>query len=92
MDRYALSDADWHRLAPLIPGRAGTRGRSGDDNRRFVIPLDDDAGLTRAMADLVADPALRATLGTANGLRARADFGDHGQTADTGIEYENMMA
>lgn len=36
MDRYALSDSDWHRLAPLLPGRDGTRGRSGDDNRRFL--------------------------------------------------------
>lgn len=36
MARYAISDADWERLAPLLPGRPGTRGRSGDDNRRFL--------------------------------------------------------
>ncbi len=36
MSPYALSDADYHRLAPLIPGRPGTRGRVGDDNRRFL--------------------------------------------------------
>ena len=36
MDRYAISDADWERLAPLLPGRPGTPGRSGDDNRRFL--------------------------------------------------------
>jgi transposase len=36
MPRYALADADWDRLAPLLPGRPGTRGRSGDDNRRFL--------------------------------------------------------
>lgn len=34
--RYAISDADWTRLAPLLPGRPGTRGRSGDDNRLFL--------------------------------------------------------
>ena len=34
--RYALSDADWKRLAPLLPGRPGTPGRSGDNNRRFL--------------------------------------------------------
>ena len=34
--RYAISDADWARLEPLLPGRAGTPGRSGDDNRRFL--------------------------------------------------------
>lgn len=36
MSPYALSDADFDRLAPLVPGRPGTRGRSGDDNRRFL--------------------------------------------------------
>lgn len=34
--RYAISDADWARLEPLLPGRLGTPGRSGDDNRRFL--------------------------------------------------------
>ena len=34
--RYAISDADWERLAPLLPGRPGTRGRSGRDNRLFL--------------------------------------------------------
>jgi putative transposase len=33
---YSLSDADFDRLAPLVPGRPGTRGRSGDDDRRFL--------------------------------------------------------
>ena len=36
MIRHAISDADWDRLAPLLPGRPGTPGRSGDDNRRFL--------------------------------------------------------
>ena len=36
MIRHAISDADWDRLAPLLPGRDGTPGRSGDDNRRFL--------------------------------------------------------
>lgn len=36
MIRHAISDADWERLAPLLPGRPGTPGRSGDDNRRFL--------------------------------------------------------
>ena len=36
MSPYALSDADFDRLAPLVPGRPDTRGRSGDDNRRFL--------------------------------------------------------
>lgn len=34
--RYELSDAQWHRIADLLPGKAGDPGRSGADNRRFV--------------------------------------------------------
>ena len=34
--RYAISDAAWERLEPLLPGRAGTPGRSADDNRLFL--------------------------------------------------------
>ncbi len=36
MPRYAISDADWKRLEPLLPGRAGLPGRSGNDNRLFL--------------------------------------------------------
>lgn len=39
MARYEISDADYQRLAPLLPGRDGTRGRSGTDNRRFLNAL-----------------------------------------------------
>jgi transposase len=35
-DRTLLSDADWAVLAPLLPGRAGYRGVTAADNRRFV--------------------------------------------------------
>jgi transposase len=34
--RYELSDLQWHRIAPLLPGKAGDPGRSGADNRLFV--------------------------------------------------------
>lgn len=36
MDRDVLSDAQWERIAPLLPGKPGDPGRSGEDNRRFV--------------------------------------------------------
>ena len=36
MDRFVLSDAQWTRMAALIPGKPGDPGRSGTDNRRFV--------------------------------------------------------
>jgi len=34
--RYELSEAQWHRIEALLPGKAGDPGRSGGDNRRFV--------------------------------------------------------
>ena len=34
--RYELSDAQWQRIAHLLPGKAGDRGRTGSDNRLFV--------------------------------------------------------
>ena len=34
--RYELSDAQWHRIAGLVPGKAGDPGQTGKDNRRFV--------------------------------------------------------
>ncbi len=34
--RYELSDAQWERVAPLLPGKAGDPGRTGSDNRLFV--------------------------------------------------------
>ncbi len=36
MDRAVLNDAQWERIAPLLPGKVGDPGRSGDDNRLFL--------------------------------------------------------
>jgi len=33
---YELLDDQWEQLAPLLPGKVGDPGRSGDDNRLFV--------------------------------------------------------
>jgi transposase len=34
--RTVLTDAQWERIAPLLPGKKGDAGRSGDDNRRSL--------------------------------------------------------
>ena len=36
MTRTILSDAQWERVAPLLPGKVGDPGRSAADNRRFL--------------------------------------------------------
>lgn len=34
--RYELSEAQWLRIAPMLPGKATDPGRTGADNRLFV--------------------------------------------------------
>lgn len=34
--RYELSEAQWMKVAPLLPGKSGDPGRTGSDNRLFV--------------------------------------------------------
>ena len=36
MDRNVLSDTQWQRVAPLLPGKPGDPGRSAGDNRLFL--------------------------------------------------------
>ena len=36
MSRRTLTDTQWARIAPLVPGKKGDRGRSGADNRLFI--------------------------------------------------------
>src|SRR6516225_3745149 len=36
MARHGLSDAQWARIAALVPGKDGDPGRHGRDNRLFV--------------------------------------------------------
>ncbi len=34
--RHEISDADWDRIHPLLPGQLGQHGGVAQDNRRFV--------------------------------------------------------
>ena len=36
MIRLLLTDAQWERVAPLLPGKEGDPGRSGANNRMFL--------------------------------------------------------
>jgi putative transposase len=35
-ERHRLTDAQWERIAPVVPGKEGDPGRHGEDNRGFV--------------------------------------------------------
>jgi len=34
--RRELTDAQWQRIEPLIPGKEGDKGRHGEDNHLFI--------------------------------------------------------
>ena len=34
--RRELTDGQWRRIEPLIPGKDGDKGRHGEDNRLFI--------------------------------------------------------
>ena len=36
MDRHILTDSQWERIAPALPGKSSDPGRSGRDNRLFL--------------------------------------------------------
>lgn len=36
MHRYAISDNDFQRIAPLLPGQPGKPGRNANNNRLFI--------------------------------------------------------
>ena len=36
VSRYELTDAQWERIAGILPGKLGDPGRSAADNRQFV--------------------------------------------------------
>ena len=47
--RYELSDMQWAKVAPLLPGKAGDPGRTGSDNRLFVSGCFVGVALGRAL-------------------------------------------
>jgi transposase len=36
LNRLVLSNAQWERVAPLLPGKEGDPGRTGENNRLFL--------------------------------------------------------
>ena len=39
IERYELTDGQWERIAPLLPGQPGHVGWPAGDNRLFVIAV-----------------------------------------------------
>jgi glycosyltransferase involved in cell wall biosynthesis len=61
-------------LPVAAPDVGDVRRMVSDENRAFIAVPDDVQALAAMLADLAADPALRARLGAANRERARSHF------------------
>jgi putative transposase len=55
MSRRTLNDGQWLIIEPLLPGKFGDRGRSGEDNRLFVDAILWMARTASPWRDLPAD-------------------------------------
>jgi len=61
------------------------------ENRRFVVPADDEAGFADALGRLIASRDLRYRLGTANRVVARERYGEDVMIAAYRALYETAM-
>ena len=61
------------------------------ENRRFVVPADDEAGFAVALRQLIASRDLRHRLGTANRIVARERYGEDAMIAAYRALYETAM-
>ncbi len=86
MDIYALSSDTEQMPISLVEGMASGLPVAATDvgdvatmvdeaNQPHVVPLGDDAALTKALNALTSDPTLRANLGAANAVRAKELYG-----------------
>jgi glycosyltransferase involved in cell wall biosynthesis len=62
------------------------------ENRAFILPGNDEAGLAAALATLAADPALRRAIGSANRAVAMRDFREEAMIVRYQSLYWSMMA
>lgn len=62
-----------------------------EENRPFVIPKDNEAALTAAVARLASDEGLRARLGELNRAKARNSFREADMVARYGALYSGAM-
>jgi glycosyltransferase involved in cell wall biosynthesis len=67
--------------------QAVTPGETG-----LLVPLHDSAALVATLEELVADPALRQSMGAAGRRKAQAEFDDQAVVAKTMDAYERVLA
>jgi glycosyltransferase involved in cell wall biosynthesis len=67
---------------PVVATDVGdVRGMLTDDNRRLVVPRDDEPGFTAALTTLLTDATLRRRLGHANRARAVREYDEAAMVA-----------
>jgi glycosyltransferase involved in cell wall biosynthesis len=77
---------------PVVSTDVGdVRTMVADDNARFITPLDDEP-MAQALQTLLADPALRQSIGQANRDKARRDFDQATMFATHGALWRGVPA
>jgi len=69
-----VAEAMAARLAVVSPRVGDVEAMVAPENRPFLAPAGDEAGLGAALAALAADPAARRRIGAANRARAEAEY------------------
>lgn len=59
MSRRVLRNSQWDRIKDLLPGKAGDRGATAQDNRRFIEAVLWILGFGIGMEGAVRSPARR---------------------------------
>jgi L-malate glycosyltransferase len=62
-----------------------------DENLPFIVPVEDEAAFTAALAHLADNPQLRAAIGAANRHRAFADFAEEAMVERYATLYEDAV-
>ena len=79
-------------LPGLMSDVGDIAGMAAPENRRFILPPADEAGLAAALAALAADPALRRSIGAANRAVALKEFSEEAMISRYHNLYWNVMA
>jgi glycosyltransferase involved in cell wall biosynthesis len=103
MDIFAMSSDTEQMPNTLIQAMAAgrpvaavdvgdVRANLSPENRRFVVPREDEAGFAAAIGSLLSDPALRAALSVANLAHVNAHYTHDRMFAAYGEAFEATLA
>ncbi len=90
MIRLVLNDAQWERVAPLLPGKAGDPGRMAVDNRLFLEAVRGSPGLAHPGAIFPPRSATGTPPSSASGDGHKRAYSNSFSSCYPGTETSNM--